>query len=127
MEFYFPTEFGEQMAFVAAAVSAIIGLFVMFAPGVTSRLFEAGPKVARSVTYVLIRSYGGMQFGLGVGSLIIAQDWAYFALGLSFAFSSLAILLSILFDGGVITTKSLLLVVHSVLAALPLMYVFGLF
>ncbi|PZU62644.1 MAG: DUF4345 domain-containing protein, partial [Rhizobium sp.] len=47
MEFYFPTEFGEQLAFGAAVVSAIIGLFFMFAPGLTLRAFGLLPAGER--------------------------------------------------------------------------------
>jgi hypothetical protein len=39
MEFYFPAEFGEQLAFGAAVVSGVIGLFFMIAPGVTLLAF----------------------------------------------------------------------------------------
>ena len=39
MEFYFPTEPGEQLAFFAAVLSSLIGLVVMFAPMITFRLF----------------------------------------------------------------------------------------
>ncbi|MCI9867848.1 DUF4345 domain-containing protein [Rhizobium skierniewicense] len=126
MEFYFPTEFGEQLAFLAAATSAVIGLVVMFAPGLTSRLFSETQNAVLPAPYVLVRSYGGMQFGLGVAPLIFAQSWTYIAVGTSFAASSLAILISIVFDKGANLRNCLLMVAHLFLAALPLMYVFGL-
>ena len=74
MEFYFPTEFGEQMAFVAAAVSAIIGLFIMFAPGVTFRLFGLQFMTDRRDGLVLLRSsLGGFYLGFGATALLLAQ------------------------------------------------------
>ncbi|WP_421423047.1 DUF4345 domain-containing protein [Agrobacterium rosae] len=128
MEFYFPTEFGEQMAFVAAAVSAIIGLFVMFAPGVTLRLFGLQFMTDRRDGLVLLRSsLGGFYLGFGATALLLAQPMVYLAFGASFALAVFGAILSILSDGGATVRNCLLLVVHSVLAALPLMYVFGLF
>jgi hypothetical protein len=38
MEFYFPTELGEQLAFCSAAFTALAGFIMMFAPGQTFRL-----------------------------------------------------------------------------------------
>ncbi|MGV1872276.1 DUF4345 domain-containing protein [Agrobacterium rosae] len=128
MEFYFPTEFGEQMAFVAAAVSAIIGLFIMFAPGVTFRLFGLQFMTDRRDGLVLLRSsLGGFYLGFGATALLLAQPMVYLAFGASFALAVFGAILSILSDGGATVRNCLLLVVHSVLAALPLMYVFGLF
>ncbi|MBN7806121.1 DUF4345 domain-containing protein [Agrobacterium rosae] len=128
MEFYFPTEFGEQMAFVAAAVSAIIGLFIMFAPGVTFRLFGLQFMTDRRDGLVLLRSsLGGFYLGFGATALLLAQPMVYLAFGASFALAVFGAILSILSDGGATMRNCLLLVVHSVLAALPLMYVFGLF
>ncbi|SCX09585.1 hypothetical protein DSM25558_1273 [Agrobacterium sp. DSM 25558] len=128
MEFYFPTEFGEQMAFVAAAVSAVIGLFIMFAPGVTFRLFGLQFMTDRRDGLVLLRSsLGGFYLGFGATALLLAQPMVYLAFGASFALAVFGAILSILSDGGATVRNCLLLVVHSVLAALPLMYVFGLF
>lgn len=128
MEFYFPSEFGEQMAFVAAAVSAIIGLFIMFAPGVTFRLFGLQLMTDRRDGLVLLRSsLGGFYLGFGASALLLAQPMVYLAFGASFALAVFGAILSILSDGGATVRNCLLLVVHSVLAALPLMYVFGLF
>ncbi len=128
MEFYFPTEFGEQMAFLAAAVSAIIGLFIMFAPGVTFRVFGLQLMTDRRDGLVLLRSsLGGFYLGFGAAALLLAQPMVYLAFGASFALAVFGAILSILSDGGATVRNCLLLVVHSVLAALPLMYVFGLF
>jgi hypothetical protein len=125
MEFYFPTEFGEQLAFSAAAISAIIGLVIMFAPGLVLSFLDAHTKTMPAIIMGVLRSYGGMHLGLGISATLVAQNWAYFAVGGCFAVSSIAILLSVLLDGGATVRNCLLLVVHSALAILPLMYVFG--
>ncbi|GAK71301.1 hypothetical protein RRU01S_16_00640 [Agrobacterium rubi TR3 = NBRC 13261] len=126
MEFYFPTEFGEQLAFSAAAVSAIIGLVIMFAPGLTFRLFGLNYLTERRDGLVLLRSsLAGFYLGFGVSALLLAQPMVYLAFGISFAIAVFGALLSILSDGGATVRNCLLMVVHLMLAALPLLYVFG--
>ncbi|MBN8933424.1 MAG: phage infection protein [Rhizobium pusense] len=127
MEFYFPTEFGEQLAFGAAVVSAIIGLFFMFAPGLTLRAFGLLPAGERRDGYSLVRSsLAGFYLGLGAAALLLAQPMVYLAFGAAFGLSVFGGMLSILSDGGASLRNLLLLVVHFLLAALSLSYVFGL-
>lgn len=77
MEFYFPTEFGEQLAFWAAAISAVIGLVVMFAPGLTFRMFGLSYLSDRRDGLVLLRSsLGGFYLGFGASALLLAQPWS---------------------------------------------------
>lgn len=127
MEFYFPAEFGEQLAFGAAVVSAIIGLFFMFAPGLTLRAFGLLPAGERRDGYALVRSsLSGFYLGLGAAALLLAQPMVYLAFGAAFGLSVFGGILSILSDGGASMRNLLLLVVHFLLAALSLSYVFGL-
>lgn len=127
MEFYFPTELGEQLAFGAAVVSAVIGLVIMFAPGVMLRLFGLQFLTERRDGLALVRSsLAGLYLGFGATALLLAQPMVYLAFGASFALVVFGGILSILSDGGATMRNSLLLVVHLVLAALPLIYVFGL-
>lgn len=127
MEFYFPTEFGEQLAFSAAVISAVIGLAMMFAPALTLRLFGLSLMVERRDGLVLVRSsLGGFYLGFGASALLLAQPMVYLALGAAFALATFGAVLSILSDGGPTLRNCLLMVVHLALAALPLMYVFGL-
>ncbi|MGV1916454.1 DUF4345 domain-containing protein [uncultured Agrobacterium sp.] len=127
MEFYFPTELGEQLAFGAAVLSSLIGLLVMFAPMITFRLFGLQVTGERRDGLVLIRSsLAGLYLGLGVSALLLAQPMVYLAFGAAFALAVFGALLSILSDGGATLRNLLLMVVHVVLAAFPLMYVFGL-
>lgn len=127
MEFYFPAEFGEQLAFFAAAASAIMGLVIMFAPGLTFRLFGLQFEGARRDGLVLLRSsVAGFYLGFGATAMLLAQPMVYLAFGASFALAVFGAVLSILSDGGATMRNCLLMIVHAVLAALPLMYVFGL-
>ncbi|MDS7598051.1 phage infection protein [Agrobacterium tumefaciens] len=127
MEFYFPTEFGEQLAFGAAALSVVIGLVFMFAPGITLRVFGLEPTGGRQDGYVLIRSsLAGFYLGLGAAALLLAQPMVYLAFGAAFALAVFGVILSILSDGGATLRNFILLVVHLLLSALSLSYVFGL-
>jgi hypothetical protein len=126
MEFYFPTEFGEQLAFLAAAISAIIGLLIMFAPGLTLRFFGLQASTDRRDGYALVRSsLAGFYLGLGASALLLAQPMVYLAFGASFALAVFGGIISILSDGGATLRNCLLLVVHALLAGLSLIYVFG--
>ena len=126
MEFYFPTELGEQLAFSAAVLSSLIGLVVMFAPMITVRLFGL-PLGDRRDGLVLIRSsFAGFYLGFGATALLLAQPMVYLAFGASFALAAFGAVLSILSDGGATMRNLLLLVVHMILSGLPLAYVFAL-
>ncbi|MDM9621446.1 DUF4345 domain-containing protein [Rhizobium sp. S96] len=127
MDFYFPTELGEQLAFGAAAFTSLAGLIIMFAPGYAMRLFGLQPREGRRDGYAEQRSVGGFYLGFGLSAIMLAQDWTYMALGAAFAMSAFARIISLLSDKGGTVLNYLLLVVQVVLAALPLAYVLGFF
>jgi hypothetical protein len=126
MEFYFPTEFGEQLAFGAAAIAGVIGLLVMFAPGLTLRFFALEPREMRPDGYGAVRSAGGLITGFSATALLLAQPMVYLAFGAALALAAFGRILSIMSDRGATIRNFLLLVVEVVLAALPIVYVFGL-
>ena len=126
MEFYFPTEFGEQLAFAAAAVTAILGLVVMFAPGLSLGFFGLQPREGRVEGLAETRSTGGAYLGFAATALLFAQPILYLALGAALAMAGFARILSILSDRGNSIRNILFLVVQFMLAALPLSYFFGL-
>jgi hypothetical protein len=125
MEFYFPTELGEQLAFCSAAFTALAGFIMMFAPGHAFRLLGLQAQEGRSEGYGEGRSMGGFYLGFGLAAIMLAQTTIYMAFGASFAMAAFARLISILSDKGSNLVNYLLLVVQVVLAALPLLYVFG--
>lgn len=126
MEFYFPTETGEQLAFVAAAATALIGCFVLFAPGLTLRLLGLAISGDRPEGLGATRSAGGLMVGFSGTALLLAQPTVYLAFGAAMALAAFARILSIMSDHGGTWRNVLLLVVQLVAAALPLAYVFGL-
>lgn len=126
MEFYFPTELGERLAFGAAVFSSLIGLVIMFAPMITFRLFGLQLGDRRDGLVLIRSSLAGFYLGFGATALLLAQPMVYLAFGASFALAVFGAVLSILSDGGATMRNLLLLVVHLILSALPLAYVFGL-
>lgn len=126
MEFYLPTETGELLAFSAAVFTALIGLFMMFAPGLTFRFLGLGSMEHRPGAIAEARSsLGGFYAGIGLSAVMLAQDWIYMALGAAFGFAAFGRVLSLMSDRGRNPLNYPLLVVQIVLAALPLGYVFG--
>lgn len=125
MELYFPTEFGERLAYCSAAVTALIGLFLMFAPGYAYRFLKLQVKEGRSEAYAEARSAGGFMVGFGLMAILLAQPMIYLALGASFGVAAFGRILSLMSDRGSIFLSLLLLVVQAVLAALPFLYGLG--
>ncbi|MDH4439580.1 MAG: DUF4345 domain-containing protein [Rhizobium sp.] len=126
MEFYFPTETGEQLAFLAAAAAALIGCFVLFAPGLTLRLLGLAITGDRTEGLGTTRSAGGLIVGFSGTALLLAQPTVYLAFGAALGLAAFARILSIMSDHGGTWRNMLLLVVEVVLSALTLAYVFGL-
>jgi hypothetical protein len=128
MALYFPTELGEQLAFCAAAFTALVGLFMMFAPGYAYRFLGLEIREGRPGAYAESRSVGGFYLGFGLAAILLAQPMIYMALGAAFALAAFGRILSLLSDrGGGVIVNLLLLVVQAILAALPLLYAFGFF
>ena len=126
MEFYFPTELGEQLAFLAAVAAALIGCVVLFAPGLTLKALALTANEARPEGLGAARSVGGLIVGFSGTALLLAQPTVYLAFGAAVGLSAFARILSIMSDQGGTWRNLLLLVVQVVIASLTLAYVFGL-
>jgi hypothetical protein len=127
MDFYFPTERGEQLAYFAAAFTALIGLFMMFAPRLTYRFLGLQTREGRFGAHAEARStMGGFYLGFGLAAILVAQPMVYLALGAAFALAAFGRILSMMSDrGGGVIVNTILLVVQAVLAILPISYAFG--
>ncbi len=126
MEFYFPIELGEQLAFLAASAAALIGCFILFAPGLTLKALALVPAEGRPEGLGAVRSIGGLIVGFSGTALLLAQPTVYLAFGAAVGLSAFARVLSIMSDQGSTWRNLLLLVVQAVIASLSLAYVFGL-
>ncbi|MCM2475274.1 DUF4345 domain-containing protein [Rhizobium sp. CG5] len=122
MEFYFPTETGEQMAFLSAATIAVLGLIVMLAPGLALRFFGLQAREGRFEGYAETRSAGAFYAASALPPILLAQNLMYLALGAAMALAAFARILSIMSDQGGSLRNILLLIVQIALAACPLAY-----
>lgn len=125
MELYFPTEPGEQIAFVCAAITAVIGLIILLFPGACLRLSAFQVGEARPEGYGSVRSAGGQYVALGLMPILLAQDWFYMALGLVLGLGACGRLLSLVLDRGATAKNGLFCLLQVALSAGALAHVFG--
>jgi hypothetical protein len=125
MEFYFPTELNEQVAFIACAITAVIGLIVLLFPGAVLRLSAFQIGEVRPEGYGSVRAAGAQYVGLGVLPILLAQDWFYMATGVVLAMGAAGRFISFFADRGLTSRNVLFFLLEVVLAAGPLAYVFG--
>ena len=128
MEFAFPWPVtqGEWLAFVSAAVTVFFGAVLLFAPGLSFRLFKLQPKPEHPEAYAAARAnLAGFYLGLGLSSLLLAQPLLYMALGFSWLFTAFGRIVSMMSDQGNKLSNWLWLVFDLVLAGLALAFSLG--
>ena len=128
MEFAFPwpvTE-GEWFAFVSAAVTALFGAILLFAPGLSFRLFRLQTRPDHPEAYAAARAnMAGFYLGLGLSSLLLAQPLLYMALGFSWLFTAFGRVVSMMSDQGNKLFNWLWLVFDLALSGLALAFALG--
>lgn len=127
MELYFPTELPQQLAFISAAIVALWGVFALLLPASVLRF---GGLTTGDVTpegFAAVRSGGGLNLGLGLAALALAQDFTYLMLGAALLLAAGGRILSLFLDRGLTARNAVMLVAQLLLAVLPLGYVFGYF
>ena len=127
MELYFPTELPEQLAFISAALVAVLGLLTTLFPARVLRASGFVTGVIASEGFGATRSVGGLHLGLGLAALALAQDFTYLMLGAALALAAAGRLFSLFVDRGISIKSLLVLSIQLVLAGLPLGYVLGYF
>lgn len=130
MEFYLPATTGEWLAWGTAAITALAGLVMLFAPGITMKLLRLQPINARPEGYGSIRAtLAGPYLGLGFGCLVFAQPFLWVVLGAAWGFALFGRFISMMSDkgarGGGTLYNGLAAIVEFLLAAGPLLYAFG--
>jgi hypothetical protein len=125
MEFYFPTEMNEQVAFIGCAATAVIGLLILVFPGMALRLSAFQVGEVRPEGYGSVRAAGGRYIGLGIVPILLAQDWFYMATGVVLALGAAGRLVSVLVDRGLTPQNIAFFLLEVALSAGPLAYVFG--
>lgn len=128
MEFAFPwpTTQGEWGAWASAAVTALFGIILMFAPRLSFRLLRLKTRDEKPEAIAEARStMAGFFLGVGICCVLLAQPLLYMTLGFSWLFTAFGRLVSMLSDSGNTPFNWLALVLEIVLAGLPLAFVFG--
>ena len=128
MEFAFPWPVtqGEWLAWVSAAVTVLLGAILLFAPGISFRMFRLAPKPERAEAYAAARAnMAGFYLGLGLSALLLAQPLLYMALGFSWLFTAFGRIVSMMSDQGNRLSNWLWLVVDLALAGLALAFSLG--
>lgn len=125
MELYFPTETGEQIAFIFSAVTAVLGLIIFLFPGPCLRLSAFHVGAVTPEGYGSVRAAGGQYVALGLTPILLAQDWFYMASGFVLAAGAAGRLVSFAFDRGLTPRNIAFFILQVVLATGPLAYVFG--
>lgn len=125
MELYFPTELGEQVAFICAAATAALGFLVFLFPAVVLRLTAFQIGEVRPEGYAAVRSTGAHHLGFGLAAIMLAQDWIYMTLGIALGFAALGRLMSCVLDRGFTPRNIAFSLLQVALAGGPLAYVFG--
>lgn len=129
MDLAFPWPFsqGEWLAWSSAAVTAVIGLFVLFAPRYAMRALRLQVRPDKPQAIAEARAtIGGFYAGFGLCAILFAQPLIYLTLALAWALAAFGRLISILSDRGATPYNLVLLVFQLVMAALPLVFAIGL-
>ncbi|MBX3583895.1 MAG: DUF4345 family protein [Rhizobiaceae bacterium] len=129
MEFAFPWPVtqGEWLAWASAAVTVVLGVVLLFAPGTSFRLLRLPAKPERPEAYSVARAnMAGFYLGLGLTALLLAQPLLYMALGFSWLFTGFGRIVSMMSDKANRLSNWLWLVLDFALAALALGFSFGL-
>ena len=126
IEFYWPGSTGEWLAFIVAAITVAFGLLLFFMPRLSFRILHLKPLDERPDAIAEGRAtMAGFYLGCGLSCLLLAQPLLYLALGLSWAFTALGRLVSILFDRAGTRFNWLSMIFEAVLAALPIGFALG--
>jgi hypothetical protein len=124
--FPWPMTDGEWLAFTSAAITVLLGLFLLVAPALSFRIMRIAPLPAHPEALGEGRaSMAGFYLGVGLCCILTGQFWIYLALGFCWAFAAFGRLVSILSDRGSTTYNWLRLVLDCILAALALVFALG--
>ena len=127
LAFPWPVSQGEWLAWSSAAVTALFGVFMLFAPRLALRLLRLQPVPDHPEAVGEIRgAFGGFYLGIGLCSILFAQPLVYLALGLCWATAAFGRFVSMLSDRGNTLYNWVRLLLEAVLGGLALVFALGL-
>lgn len=125
--FQMPEDRSAFIVFVAACVTAGIGFFCMFGPGLMMMLAGLSIGEGRSRVIASVRALGGMLIGAGGVTILAGNPMCELALGSALALSIFGRILSLIFETGRYVFQVIALLVTIAGAAIFLGHVFGYF
>ena len=129
MEFQFPwpTSQGEWLAWSSAAVTILFGLIMLFLPRIGLRILRLQPVPNHPEAVAEARAtMAGFYLGVGISCMVLAQEWLYLALGLSWLFTAFGRMVSMLSDGGNTPYNWISVIIELALAGMALGFGLGL-
>jgi hypothetical protein len=128
MELYWPASNGEWLAWGAAAITLLLGLWGMFAPRLMLKAMRLQTLPDRDSALAEVRaSYGGFRIGLGLSCLLLhPQPLLYLALGAAWVATVFGRLISMLSDKGMTVANWTFILFELAVAAAALVYAVGL-
>ena len=118
----FPTAPGAQAAFIAAAISILIGLVLLIFPTAVGHFLNLESRETRPGAIGELRASGGFVAGLALATLMFGLPVFYTALGLAFAVSAFGRIISLMSDRAASLQNFLLLLVQVILGGALLYY-----
>jgi hypothetical protein len=128
MEFAFPWPTGnaEWIAFSVAAFTALLGIFFLFAPGISMRVMRLRTAEGHPEAQAEIRGrVAGFHLGLSLCCLLLAQPVLYLALGFSWLLAAFGRLISMLSDAGLTVANFAWLLLELALAVAAIAFALG--
>lgn len=126
MAFYLPASMGEWLAWLSALVTVLLGLAMFLTPRLTLGALRLETKSGYPEAVAEARStIAGFYLGVGISAMLMDQFFLWFALGVCWAIAAFGRIISILSDSGNTLYNWVWVLVELILAAGPLLYVFG--
>lgn len=127
LAFPWPMSQGEWLAWSVAVVTFVLGLMMLFAPGLTFRALrlQTTPEHPEAVSEARA-TMSGFYLGVGLASILLAQPLVYLTLGICWALTAFGRIVSMLSDNGNTVYNWAWLAAETVLAALALAFALGL-
>jgi Domain of unknown function (DUF4345) len=121
---YWPQTLGEQMGFIVAALTALIGLAAFLMPRLMLRLVRLQPVEPDAVAEGRA-GFGGMLLALGLGAILLAQPLVTLVLGGAWAMAAAGRAVSFVVDRSLSKPNAAAFLFETLMAAGALAGVLG--
>ncbi len=128
LEYYPPANLAEWIETICAAITVLIGLILVVAPRLLLPISTNGSNTVDAVMIFILRGHlAGLLVGLGLAAILLQQPLIYLALAVSWGFSAIGQLVSLVVDRHLSVTWFFMLMLKSALAVFAALPVFGIF